>query len=174
GRAHQRNPIGQQNNRKQAPLTAQETVAFSHFFPERRFVVALQFDRGENHNKQGYDDGEKTHGVDKQTAGYADHADKHAAERRPGDLGQVGHGGIERDGVHEIAARHQTIDQRVARGLIDGVHGAQKKHQDDDMPELNAVEINQRPENKRLEHRENLRRHEQPAALDTVDDGAAD
>ena len=42
------------------------------------------------------------------------------------------------------------------------------------MPELDAVEIDQRPENKRLEHRENLRRHEQPAAFDAVDDRAAD
>ena len=50
------------------------------------------------------------------------------------------------DGVHEVAARYQAIDQRMARGLINRVHRAQKKHQDDDMPEPDTVEINQPPE----------------------------
>ncbi len=62
----------------------------------------------------------------------------------------------------------------MARGLIDGVDRAQEENQDNHVPELDALEIDQRPENKCLKHRENLRRHEQPAALDAVDDRAAD
>ena len=41
------------------------------------------------------------------------------------------------------------------------------------MPELNAIEVNQRPKNKCLEHRQDLCRDQQPAALYPIDDGAA-
>ncbi len=173
-RAHERDAVGQQNDGKEPAIAPKETIPFAHLVPEPRFFLAHRSSRREHHDDQRYDNRQKAHGVDKQTARDTDHADQHAAKRRAGDLSQVCHGGVERYCIHQIFARHEIIDQRMARGLIDRVHGAEKQHQNRHVPKLNFLKVDKRPENKRLQHREYLGREQQTAAFHTIDDGAAD
>ena len=78
------------------------------------------------------------------------------------------------NGIGKIFPRNQTIDQRLARGLIECIDHAENAGEDENVPIKNKIKIYRQPVDKRLNHAEKLRKNKQPAPIEAICDGTAE
>jgi hypothetical protein len=87
---------------------------------------------GQIHGDQGSNDGDKTHGIEREAPTLAEGRDEYARDAGTDGSGHVIHGGIQADGVAQVIRSDHLENEGLARGVFKGVvesqHDGQHAH----------------------------------------------
>ena len=126
------------------------------------------------HQQQADDHRDIADAVGEEAPALADGRHQNAGDRRAHHSRGVEHGGIQRDGVHEVGPRHHFHDEGLARRDVEGVDRAQQRGEYEDMPDVHAVREGESGEDERQQHGKRLRGDDHAVAAVAVRHDAAE
>ena len=90
--------------------------------------------------------------VDPEAAGQADRPERQSGHARAHDPRQVELGGVQRDGVLEVPAIDEVVEERLKGGRRERDRGAARQREREDVPDLNGAGPRQRGQHRGARH----------------------
>ncbi len=159
-----------QRDERRARLHVGEAGA--HLFedrPVRGLERMVEFQR-----EQRRDHEQERQAVQREAGGHAEGGERHAGDQRAEDARQVELNRVERDGVRQVAARHERRKQRLIRRSAERLRDAGRERQREHVPDAHDVEVDERGQDERAGQLDGLGADQQVAAIVAVGDHAAD
>ena len=130
---------------------------------------------GDVHHEERDDDGDVAEAVDGEAVALADGCDDDAGDGGADEASHVDHGGVEGDGVREVAFVFDHLDEEgLAAGHVEGVDEALQGTEGDDLVDGDDLCEGERGHGKGLNAGEDLGPDEELAAVHAVDDDAGE
>ena len=143
--------------------------AFSHLF-EHAGCGARDLGHIEAHREQRCNDGEVTQAIEQEAPAFAESSYNDAGDGGAEKTRGVGHGGVDGDGVAEVApVVHHMHEEGLASGHVEGVDQALKSSERDDFRKGYDVRQSQCGESERLDGGERLSPYQQAASIEALD-----
>ncbi len=166
--AHQADQRKEQKNGADRAKCAHVVPPFAHLL-EHAGPVGAAIKRLDAHQQQGCDHGEVADAVDQETPALADRADHQAGDGRPDQPRTVGHRGIDRDGVTEVVAIVDHLDQEgLPPRHVERIDHPLQRGERDDFPQRDDMCQRERRQGERLDGAGGLRPHQQLAAIEAL------
>ena len=126
------------------------------------------------HQHQSGDHGDVADAVDEKAPALAQPGDQDARNRRADHASAVEHGRIQGDGVHQVVLADHVHEERLAAGDVEGVHHAQQRREDENVPNLHGMSEGEGRQHKRQQHGCDLGSDDDVLAIAAVGDDAAE
>ena len=139
------------------------------------FLSGARPRRRDPHRQQRPDHGDVADPVDQKTNAGPGGRDQHPRDGRTHQLRSVHHGGVQGDGIAQVGALFDHLDhERLPGGHVEGVDQSLDQRQTDHPPQIDVAGERQRGQGQRLDHRQNLRDHQNAMAIPAVEPDAGD
>ncbi len=101
-------------------------------------------------------------------------ATRYSGDCRADDARAVEHGRVQGDGIHQVFAADHVDEECLPRGNVERIDHTESGGQHHDLPHLDAMGEGERRENRRQNHRRDLRADDHAPAIMTVGHDATD
>ena len=168
GVAHQADQREEQQDGADRPKRTDVVPAFAHLF-QHAARVAADLHRLDAHQQQGCDHRKVADAIDQEAPAFARGADHQAGDRRADQPRAVCHRGVDGDGVTEVVAILDHLDEEgLAPGHVERIDQALQRAEGDDFPEGDDMCQGERGQRERLHGGGGLCPHQQPAAIEAL------